>query len=191
MINQKSTPDPELLNQIAQQYEISKKFLGTVEGFSPLEAEVNRSLCALVCVIDGYDYFTVSSRFNECFPVVEDYAKRIGLPVYSNADGYKEWEKKTFYEISTDIQSVANDLCAATKVTFTPNKDEFVLLLSVDKYQYLSQKAPLTGTVREYIKSRFPKCSLMVYPSVCQNNKELIAITKVDGKYFCARRYGI
>ena len=54
MIEQKSTPDPELLNQIAKEYEISKKFLGTAKGMSELEAEVD--LLKKILLLISYNF---------------------------------------------------------------------------------------------------------------------------------------
>ena len=141
MIEQKSTPDPELLNQIAIEYEISKKFLGTAEEMSELEAEVDKSIPAIVLMSNGFDYDTILQK--------------------------------------------------ATAGNLVPHTDEFVLLLSVSKNQFLSKSSSLTCCdVRHYITNHYPRCSVMVLPDYGADGI-ICAIAKMAGRYSCSSRYGI
>lgn len=191
MIEQKSTPDPELLNQIAKEYEINKKFLGTAKGMSELEAEVDKSIPAIALMSDGFDYDTISKRLGGYFPVAEALAGRPIQPVSTNHEGDTTWEEKNFYEILSDIQSVVADLQKATVGNLVPHQDEFVLLLSVSKDQFLSKSSSFTGyDVMHSITNFYPRCSVMVLPDYGADGI-ICAIAKVAGRYCCSSRYGI
>lgn len=191
MSDQESTPDPELLNQIAKEYEIIKKFLGTAEGMSELEAEVDKSIPAIALIRDGFDYDTISKRLGGYFPVAEALAGCPIQPVSVAYEGGTTWEEKNAYEIFSDIHSVVADLQKATRGTLVPHLDEFVLLLSVSKYQFLSKSSSLSGyVIRHYITNIYPRCSVMVLPDYGADGI-IYAIAKVAGIYCCSSRYGI
>ena len=190
MSEQKSTPDPELLNQIAKEYEINKKFLGTAEGMSELEAEVEKNIPALVLLRHGFDLKTIFGKLGGYFPVADAFVRYGCKPTSANADGFTIWDKKNFYEICRDIHLIVADLERAAKACFIPNHEEFVLLVSVDQMEYLSKGTPQTGTVRQWIARTYPRCSVMVIPDNAEVSI-ICVIAKVAGMYLCVSRYGI
>lgn len=177
MSEQKSTPDPELLNQIAKEYEISKKFLGTAEGMSELEAEVDKSIPALVLLRHGFDYGTIVKRLGSEFPVAKSFA---------------EGKRAEAYSFALDIKHIVSDLSNESRGGFDPHKDEFVLLMSIELEQNLFRKALHGGTMMEFISKTYPKYTVMVLPDNAENAGVVIcAIAKVAGRYYCSSRYGI
>lgn len=158
---------------------------------SELESEVDKSIPAIALISAGFDYYTISKRLGGYFPVAEALAGRSIQPVSVSQNGGITWKEKNFYEIFSDIHSVVADLQKATVGNLVPQLDEFVLLLSVSKDQFLSKSSSLTGSdVRHYITYLYPRCSVMVLPDYGADGI-IYAIAKVAGIYCCSSRYGI
>ncbi len=189
-----------LLHQGATMEKIHRKWTaiqGRDKEMSDLEAEVDDSLAPLYLLSKGFSYETILKTLGLAIsPITAVFSECERSQVAANSEGHTQWEKKSFYEIVQDVVTVANTLHKLAMANFDPRTDEFVLLVSVSRMQYLSNVATTMGmTVRDYIHGQFAGCKVRVLPDLVFPDKDddgvLWAVAKVCNRYFCVRSHGI
>ena len=99
-------------------------------------------------------------------PVVNGWDNRPHYPVWKNHNGDRGWDKKSAYDIATDIIRGANEVRAQLHGNFSPDKHEFTIGIPHSKMKYLKKKFVSGIDVEGYIRSAWPKAEIWHgYPS--------------------------
>lgn len=94
------------------------------------------------------------------------------LPAYNSVaanagGGQTEWSNKSFDEISSDIITAVQNLVTKMRGHFNPQKDAFVIALSLSSSQYLNVRNSLgTQSVLQWIKETYPAARIEAAPEL-------------------------
>ena len=88
------------------------------------------------------------------------------FPAWKDLNGERSWEKKSAFDIATDITRGANELLLQSHGNFSPYKHEFTIGIPHSKMKYLKKKFVSGIDVEGYICSAWPKAKIWDgYPS--------------------------
>ena len=92
--------------------------------------------------------------------VVTGWDCRPHYPVLKNPQGETKWEKKSFYEIVTDLMRGVAGVQKQSYGNFIPYKHEFFIWLPPSRAKYLQKKNLYGYSVEQFIRATWPKVDL-------------------------------
>lgn len=81
-------------------------------------------------------------------------------PVLANLEGERGWEKKSFFDIVTDINRGVCEVQKLSYGNFIPYKHSFLIGIPPSRTKFLQKNGIFSGTVEQYIKSNWPKAEI-------------------------------
>lgn len=102
---------------------------------------------------------TPSSENQHCLVEI-GWDNRPHYPVWANSEGEMNWEKKSFYDIVTDINRGVAEVQKRSYGLFIPSKHSFWIGIPPSRTKCLQKNNVYELTVEKYIKACWPKAEI-------------------------------